>query len=407
MTNVLYAQAGGVTAVINASAAGVIEAVKAHPQNYGRIFVGYNGIQGILQEAIEEITHWGDEELTALKNLPGGAFQACRFDLPEPSEDDTAYKQLLEMFIRLEIGVFFYNGGNGSMLTAKKVADYCRFQGYPVQCIGVPKTIDNDLALSHCSPGFGTVAKYMATSIMESGLDLESMHTGSTRFLAVETMGRHTGWITMAAGLVKEALPDFPIILLPAERPFHQEAFLAKVAEFQESHGWCVAAISEGLKRPDGQFMSIEQGSDHYDWIQLGGAGVTLAHLVKEKLGIKVHSSVPDYFQRSPRHLVSKTDWDMAYGAGVAAVQAALDGKHGVVPLIRKTSDAPFAWNYVTEDLLKVADLEQLVPDEFISPCGMDITQAGLDYLRPLIQGELPPPFKNGLPDYRPLKAFR
>lgn len=404
--NVLYAQAGGVSAVINASAAGVIEEVRRHPQTFGTVYAAINGIKGVLEEALVDLTDFSDLDLTRLKSMPGAAFKACRFDLGEEDERADQYQRVLDVFTAYDIGYFFYNGGNGSMLTAQKVADYCRRHGHPVTCIGVAKTIDNDLALSHCSPGFGSAAKYLATSFFEATLDILSMHQTSTKFFVMETMGRNVGWLSLAPGLVQEVMPNLPIIILPAERPFRRDAFLAEVKRLIDLHGYCVCSVSEGIRTQDGNFISIE-GEEHahgHTFTQLGGVAEKLGHLVADTLGVKTHSANPDYLQRSASHMVSQVDWEMGYHAGAEAVKAALRGEHGVLPVIEKIADAPFQWQYKTVDLQAVADLEKGVPDAFIREDGMGITQAALDYLRPLVQGEHFVAFDKGLPDIRPFE---
>jgi 6-phosphofructokinase 1 len=289
------------------------------------------------------------------------------------------------------------------MVTAQKVADYCSAHGHKVTCIGIPKTIDNDLALSHCSPGFGSAAKYLASSLLEATLDLYSMHNTSTRFFALEAMGRNAGWLAMAGGLIKQQIPNAPLIILPAERPFNREAFLQKVAAFFESHGYCTCIVSEGLVDINGDYISIESVEHTHlkDYTQLGGVAHTIAKIVANQFGCKTHSAVPDYLQRAASHWVSQTDWQLAYDAGVAAVNAALEGLHGVLPVVEVTSTDPFQWQFKTVELFAVADLEYRVEDRFISEDGMDITQAGLDYLRPLVQGERPLTYRDGLPNLR------
>lgn len=403
--NVIYAQAGGVSAVINASAAGVIEMVKRHPEKFGHIYAAVNGIVGVLEERLTDVTQFTEDQLDHLKILPGAAFQACRFDLDTVEENPQQYQRVLEVFKTYEIGYFFYNGGNGSMVTAQKVADYCTLHGHPVTCIGVAKTIDNDLALSHCSPGFGSAAKYIATSLLEATMDLFSMHKTSTKFFALEAMGRNVGWLTIAGGLIKTVMPDVPLLVLPAERTFNKTTFLNRVETLIETKGYCVCIVSEGLTDDKGQYLSIEnvEHTHNNDYTQLGGVASALSHLVANTFNCKTHSAVPDYLQRSASHLVSATDWEMAYRAGKAAAQAALDGKHGVLPVIEVIHHTPLVWRYKNVDLFEVADLEKAVPDEFLTEDGMDITQAALDYLIPLIKGERTIHYQNGLPDIKPL----
>ena len=403
--NVLYAQAGGVTAVINASAAGVIESCKRHSEVFGKIYAAQNGIEGILAEKLIDLSQITQAQLQRLKTLPSAAFDACRFDLDPIEKNPAQYKRVLAVFKHYQIGYFFYNGGNGSMITAQKVADYCTAQGHPVTCIGIAKTIDNDLALSHCSPGFGSAAKYIATSLLEATMDLHAMHRTSTKFFALEAMGRNAGWLALAGGLIKTHFPQAPLIILPAERPFNPKRFLQKVDQYFQTHGYCVCIASEGLKNEQDQYLAIEgiEHTQYKDYTQLGGVAHTLAQMVRNHFHCKTHHSVPDYLQRSASHLVSAIDWEMAYQAGSAAVDAALSGKHGVIPIIEQVCDDPFIWHYKTVKLTEVANLEKRVPDTYITEDGMDITQAGLNYLLPLIQGERSPIFKNGLPDIQPL----
>lgn len=404
--NVLYAQAGGVSAVINASAAGVIEKVREHKGTFGKTYAAINGIQGVLEEALIDITDMSDADLERLKRLPGAAFKACRFDLGTEESRPDQYQRVLDVFVAYDIGYFFYNGGNGSMVTAQKVADYCASKGHPVTCIGIAKTIDNDLAFSHCSPGFGSAAKYLATSFYEASLDIYSMQVTSTKFFVMEAMGRNVGWLSLAPGLVKQAMPELPLIILPAERKFNEQKFLDKVEQTISEHGYCVCSASEGIQNEQGEFISVaaQEHALGQVFTQLGGVAANLARLTASKLNIKTHSATPDYLQRSASHLVSLTDWQIAYDAGAASVQAALDGEHGVLPVIVKTSDAPFSWGFKNVELQSVADLEQTVPDSFITEDGFGITQEALDYLNPLVQGERPCAFKNGLPDIHPIE---
>jgi len=412
--NVLYAQAGGVTAVINASAAAVIETVQQHPDIFGKTYAAINGIKGVLEENLVDLSNIDDATMEKLKHQPGAAFQACRFDLDPLEHNPEQYQRVLEVFKTYVIGYFLYNGGNGSMVTAQKVADYCGENGHPVTCVGVAKTIDNDLDISHCSPGFGSAAKYIATSFIEATLDINSMYETSTKFYIMELMGRNTGWLTISAGLVKEVMPDVPLIVLPAERKFNQQKFLDRVDTLVAQKGFCVCAVSEGLMHENGEYLSIAniEHTHERDYVQLGGVGSTLAHLVgqhlaSENLNSKTHFSVPDYCQRSASHLVSKTDWQLAYQAGKASVIAAINGEHGVLPIVKVTSEEPFEFEFINAPLVEVANLEKTVPKDFLTEDGMDITQQALDYLKPLVQGNKSSPFKNGLPDIAPIKFRR
>jgi len=399
--NVLYAQAGGVSAVINASAAAVIETVLGHSDRFGKMYAALNGIKGVLEERLIDLSDISKDTLDAIKYQPGAVFNACRFDLDPLDHNPAQYERVLEVFKTYDIGYFFYNGGNGSMVTAQKVADYCCANGHPVQCVGIAKTIDNDLAISHCSPGFGSAAKYIATSFLEATLDTISMHDTSTKFFIMETMGRNAGWLALSAGLIKDVIPDVPLIILPSERPFNQQAFMQKAEQFIAEKGYCVCAVSEGLQNENGDYLTIAniEHTHERDYTQLGGVGHAIARIVNDQYDIKTHCAIPDYLQRSASHLVSKTDWQMAYDAGKAAVEAAINGHHGVLPIIKVTSTEPLQWTFENVNLEEVANLEKTVPDEFITEDGMDLTPAALEYLRPLIQGERSAPFKNGLPN--------
>ncbi len=407
--NVLYAQAGGVTAVINASAVGVLETIAQHPDIFGKTYAAINGIKGVLEEELVDLSSVSDEVIEQLKYQPGAAFKACRFDLDPLDHNPGQYERVLEVFKAYDIGYFLYNGGNGSMVTAQKVSDYCCQHGHPVTCVGVAKTIDNDLDISHCSPGFGSAAKYIATSFLEATLDIISMHETSTKFFVMETMGRDAGWLTISAGLVKDVIPDVPIIILPAEHKFNKQRFLDRIDELIASKGYCVCAVSEGLCDESGDYINIA-GIEHTherDYVQLGGVGSTLAHIVGDHLNSKTHCAIPDYCQRSASHHVSMTDWFLAYGAGKAAVEAAAKNEHGVLPIIKKNRDEPFEYEFETIELSYVANLEKNVPDRFIADNGMDITEEALQYLRPLVQGERQVPFINGLPAFHPIEFRR
>ncbi|BBP45646.1 pyrophosphate--fructose 6-phosphate 1-phosphotransferase [Thiosulfatimonas sediminis] len=403
--NVLYAQAGGVTAVINASAAAVIETVQQNSHVFGKIYAAINGIKGVLEEDLVDLSEIDNALIEQLKYQPGAAFKACRFDLDPLEHNPAQYERVLAVFKAYQIGYFFYNGGNGSMVTAQKVSDYCRARGHQVICVGVAKTIDNDIALSHCSPGFGSAVKYLATSFIEATIDIRSMHETSTKFFVMEAMGRNAGWLSLAAGLVKQIVPDAPLLLLPAETPFNRDAFLQRLSDLVEQYGYCVCMVSEGLQNENGDYLNITaiEHTVEQDYTQLGGVGEIIAKIAADHLNCKTHCAIPDYLQRSASHCVSQTDWEMAYGAGKASVMAALRGEHGTLPVVIKTSDTPFAWDFQTVNLQEVANLELRVPDEFICCNGMDISQAGIDYLLPLVQGERSSPFVNGLPAITPI----
>jgi 6-phosphofructokinase 1 len=402
--NVLYAQSGGVTAVINASACGVIETARAAKGKIGKVYAARNGIVGALNEDLIDTSKESARAIAALRHTPGGAFGSARFKLKSIEEDRAQYERLIDVFRAHDIGTFFYNGGNDSMDTAWKLSRIGAELGYPVACIGVPKTVDNDLALTDNCPGFGSVAKYVATSIREAGFDVASMHSTSTQVFVLEVMGRHAGWITAACGLAAETEDQAPQILLFPEVPFDEARFLARVQKTVKRVGWCAIAVSEGLKDADGRFLAEGGTRDAFGHVQLGGVGPRIAQLVKDNLGYKYHWAVADYLQRAARHLASKVDVEQSYALGVAAVKLALAGHNAVMPTIERTSDRPYRWKIGMAQLKDVANKEKKMPRNFITRDGFHITDACRRYLAPLIRGEAPPPFRDGLPDYVRLK---
>jgi len=398
----LYAQSGGVTSVINATASAVIETARQHKV---KVLAARNGIIGALREDLIDTSKESISAVRALAHTPGGAFGSCRFKLKSIDDNREQYARLIDVFRAHDIRYFLYNGGNDSADTAHKISQISRSFGYPVNCIGVPKTVDNDLAVTDCCPGFGSVAKYTATSILEASLDVISMKESSTKVFVMEVMGRHAGWIAAAAGLAQRGEDDAPHIILFPEIAFDEARFLAKVKATVERIGYCVIAVSEGLHHADGRFVAEAGGKDSFGHVQLGGVGPTIANLVKDQLGYKMHWAVPDYLQRSARHLASKTDVEHAMAVGRAAVEYALAGQNAVMPVIKRTSDAPYRWKIESAPLSKVANHEKKMPKNFIRKDGFGITAACRTYLEPLIRGEAPPPFgKDGLPQYVTLK---
>ncbi len=402
--NAFYAQSGGVTAVINASACGVIETARKNSGLLGKVFAGKNGIIGALTEELIDTSEESDATIAALRHTPSGAFGSCRFKLKGLEENRREYERLIEVFKAHNIGYFFYNGGGDSADTCHKVSQLSETMGYPIQAIHVPKTVDNDLPITDNCPGFGSVAKYIAVSTREASYDVRSMAKTSTKVFVLEVMGRHAGWIAAAGGLAADADNDIPILILFPEVEFNQEAFLANCKEKVESHGYVIVVVSEGAHWPDGRFLAEQGTRDAFGHAQLGGAAPVVANMIKENLGYKFHWSVADYLQRAARHLASKTDVEQAYALGKAAVELALEGKNAIMPAIIRTSDNPYQWEIQEADLSKVANVEKMMPAEYITEDGFGITQAGRDYLLPLIQGEDYPPYKNGLPDYVTLK---
>jgi len=403
--NILYAQSGGVTPVINATACGVIETARQNRDKIGKVLAGKDGIIGVLREELIDTTKESKADIAALRHTPGGAFGSCRFKLKSIEESRREYERLIEVLKAHNVGYFFYNGGGDSADTAYKVSQISQKLGFPVQCIGVPKTIDNDLPITDCCPGFGSVAKYVAVSIMEASLDVMSMASSSTKVFIMEVMGRHAGWIAAAGGLAQREAGDPPHIILFPEVPFNEQAFLAKVKRSVENYGYCSIVVSEGVRNPDGRFLAEAGTRDAFGHAQLGGVAPVVAEIVSSNLGYKYHWAVSDYLQRSARHVASKTDVDQAYAVGAAAVRLALQGKSGVMPVIERISDKPYRWKIGEAQLSKVANREKMMPKNYISKDGFGITAAARRYLEPLIQGEDYPPYdKQGLPQYVTLK---
>lgn len=402
--NAFYAQSGGVTSVINASACGVIETARQHPDKIGTVYAGYNGIIGALKEELIDTSLESDAAIAALRHTPAGGFGSCRYKLKSLEQNKAEYERLIEVFKAHNIGYFFYNGGGDSQDTAYKVSQLGDQLGYPITCVGVPKTVDNDLPITDTCPGFGSVAKYIAVSMREASFDVASMCSTSTKVFVLEVMGRHAGWIAAAGGLAADADNDIPLIILFPEVKFDQAKFLAKVDEKVKAHGYCSVVVSEGVKGADGKFLAEAGGTDAFGHAQLGGAAPVVANIVKEALGYKYHWAVADYLQRAARHIASKTDVDQAYAMGKAAVELAISGKSAVMPTIVRTSDSPYQWHVGHAELKDVANVEKMMPAEFISDDGFGITEACRRYLQPLIIGEDYPPYKNGLPNYVTMK---
>jgi len=402
--NAFYAQSGGVTAVINASAAGVIETARRHKGRIGKVYAGRNGIIGALTEDLIDTSKESTSAIAALKHTPAGAFGSCRYKLKGLDQNRAEYERLIEVFKAHDIGYFFYNGGGDSADTCLKVSQISATMGYPIQAIHVPKTMDNDLPLTDTCPGFGSVAKYTAVSIREASFDLASMAKTSTKVFILEVMGRHAGWTAAAGGLAAEAEGDGPQVILFPEIVFDESAFLAKVDATVKKHGWCTIVASEGLHAPSGEFLSEAGGKDAFGHAQLGGLAPLLARLLKDKLNLKYHWAVADYLMRAARHVASATDLKQSYAVGKAAVELALKGRSGVMVTIDRLSDRPYRWKTGEAPLEKVANVEKKMPRDFITADGFHITDKCRRYLAPLIQGEDPPPFKGGLPQYVRLK---
>ncbi|MGB2259500.1 MAG: 6-phosphofructokinase [Porticoccaceae bacterium] len=402
--NAFYAQSGGVTAVINASASGVIEACREHRDKIGTVYAGQNGILGALHENLIDTSKETPTAIAALKHTPGGAFGSCRYKMKDLKESSAEYERLVEVFKAHNIGYFFYNGGGDSADTCLKVSQISAKMGYPIQAIHIPKTIDNDLPFTDCSPGFGSVAKYVAVSTREASLDIASMAASSTKIFILEVMGRHAGWIAAAGGLAAEEAGDPPHIIVFPEIPFVREDFIARVEKTVNEKGYCVVVASEGASYADGALISGSLNKDAFGHQQLGGVAPTLASMVKHSLGYKYHYALADYLQRSARHVASKTDVDQAYAVGRAAVEKALEGKNAIMVTIERKDSKKYSWGLGESPLLKVANVEKKMPRSFINRDGFGITQKARDYLQPLIAGEDYPPYKNGVPYYPKLK---
>ncbi len=402
--NAFYAQSGGVTAVINASACAVIETARKHRNKIAKVYAGRDGIIGALTEDMIDTSKESARNIAALKYTPGGAFGSCRYKLKGFEENEAQYRRLIDVFAAHDIGYFFYNGGNDSMDTAHKVSQIGRKLGYPITCVGVPKTVDNDLPITDNCPGFGSVAKYVAVSTREAAMDVYSMSRTSTKVFVLEVMGRHAGWIAAAGGLAAEKPGDAPHIILLPEVPFQQQKFLDRVEETVQKQSYCVIVVSEGTAYADGRFLADAGSRDAFGHVQLGGVGQTVAAMVKEHLGYKYHYAVADYLQRSARHIASQVDLDQAYAVGKAAVELAVSGRNAVMPVIKRTSDKPYRWKIDVAELKRVANREKKLPKSYISKDGFGITAACRRYLSPLIRGEAYPPYRNGLPHYVELK---
>lgn len=398
--NAFYAQSGGVTAVINASACGLIETARKHSDKIANVYAGRNGIIGALTEDLIDTNKESAENIAALKHTPGGAFGSCRHKLKSLEDNKAEYERLIEVFEAHNIGYFFYNGGGDSQDTAHKVSQLSEKMGFPITCVGVPKTVDNDLPITDNCPGFGSVAKYVATSIREASFDVASMAKTSTKVFVMEVMGRHAGWIAAAGGLATEKEGDAPHIILFPEVVFDEAAFLAKVDASVKNYGYCSIVVSEGVQNSEGKFLAEAGGVDSFGHAQLGGVAPVIAELVKSKLGYKYHWAVADYLQRAARHIASKSDVEQAYALGVKAVEFAIAGHNAVMPTVVRKSDDPYEWEIGMANLADVANVEKMMPKNYISEDGMHITEECRRYLQPLIQGEDYPPFKNGLPDY-------
>ena len=404
LKNAFYAQSGGVTAVINASASGLIEAARKHKDKIGKVYAGRNGIIGALTEDLIDTTKESVTAIKALRYTPSGAFGSCRYKLKSLEQNRREYERLISVFKAHDIGYFFYNGGGDSADTCLKVSQLSETLGYPIPAIHVPKTVDNDLPITDCCPGFGSVAKYIAVSTREASFDVASMSKTSTKVFVLEVMGRHAGWIAAAGGLASSTNCEIPIVILFPEIAFDQVKFLAKVKSYVKKFGYCSVVVSEGVKGPDGNFLSDQGLRDAFGHAQLGGVAPVVANIIKDGLGLKYHWGVADYLQRAARHIASRTDVEQAYAMGKAAVEFAIKGHNAVMPTIDRLSNQPYKWKVGMAQLSHVANVEKMMPSNFITKDGFGITEKCREYLTPLIKGEDYPPYRDGLPNYVRLK---
>ncbi|MDA9173977.1 6-phosphofructokinase [Gammaproteobacteria bacterium] len=404
--NALYAQSGGVTAVINATAGALILEARKN-KNIGKVFAAENGILGVLREELIDTSKESLSSIESLSYRPGGVFGSCRFKLKDLEINEEEYERLIEVFKAHNIGYFFYNGGNDSADTAFKVSQIGKKLNYPIQCIAIPKTVDNDLVLTDCCPGFGSAAKYIATSTLEASLDVQSMSETSTKVFILEVMGRHAGWMAASSALARTSNEDAPHIILLPEVTFNQKDFLALVKHVVAKHGYCVVVVSEGVKNSKGKFLAESDRRDAFGHSQLGGVAPFISELINNKLKIKNHWAVADYLQRSARHIASKVDLEQAQAVGSFAIKYALAGMNGVMPIIVRSKGPKYKWSIEAAPLSKIANLEKKLPKSFISKNGMNVTQKAIDYLMPLIQGESHPPYKNGIPLTKEFKLIK
>ncbi len=403
--NAFYAQSGGVTAVINASACGLIETARKHKDKIGKVYAGRNGIIGALTEELIDTSKESARSIAALRHTPSGAFGSCRYKMKSLEANRREYERLIEVFAAHNIGYFFYNGGGDSADTCLKVSQLSKNMKYPIQAIHVPKTVDNDLPITDNCPGFGSVAKYIAISTLEASFDVASMAKTSTKIFVLEVMGRHAGWIAAAGAMASTDDMKLPILVLFPEVAFNEKKFMAAVKRKVKQFGYCSIVVSEGVHDRSGKFLADQGLKDAFGHAQLGGVAPVIAGKIREQLGYKYHWAVADYLQRAARHIASKSDVEQAYAMGKAAVEMALDGKNSVMPTIKRTSNKPYRWKIGEAKLSRVANVEKMMPKSFISADGYGITKKCRTYLEPLMRGEDYPPYgKNGLPKYVQLK---
>ncbi len=404
--NIFYAQSGGVTPVINATAAGVIDAYNQNKKSFGKLYIGKNGILGALNEELIDISKEDKAQLALLKQTPGGAFGSCRLKLSDFKKSKKDFDRLYEVFKKHNIRYFFYNGGGDSQDTTNKVSKFFKEKNHSIICIGLPKTIDNDLPITDNCPGFGSVAKYIATSTLEASLDVKSMCETSTKVFILEVMGRHAGWLAASAGVIKEKAGDAPHLILFPEIQFNRSSFLKKVKETTIKYGYCVIVASEGIKDSKNKFLSDSGLKDSFGHAQLGGVAPVLSSIISSELKYKVHWAVSDYLQRAARHIASKVDVQQAYALGLESIKVAKLDNNNIMLTIKSTkTKQKYKWSISSTNLNNVANVEKMLPKNFIKSNGFEITRSCKEYISNLIQGEDYPSYENGIPQYAKLEC--
>ena len=401
LPNALYIQSGGMTSVLNNAAYTIIKTIQKYPKKIGKLYAGIYGIVGVLEDNLLDISTLSEIQIENIKNSPGGVFGTSRYKIKSINEDFAIYETLVNIFIKYNIHYIFYNGGNDSVDTALKLSKITKKFDYKLYCIAVPKTIDNDIACTDVSPGFGSAAKYIATSMYEASIDLKSMCKTSTKVFIMEIMGRHAGWLTAASAVWKNNDSDPPHICLLPEIPFNQERFLKLVTNSVNKYGYCSIAVSEGLKDETHKFISHKNTNDTFGHTQLGGVSSVLANIIQINLGYKCHYAIPDYLQRAAKHLCSKLDIEIANAVGKAAVEFAIQQKNNVMPCIKKIQTNPYLYEIECISLDNIANVEKKMPLNFIDKENLTITSECKEYILPFVSGEVFPKYsENGKPIY-------
>ena len=403
--NCIIAQSGGPTPAINASLAGIIKGI-IDSEGFDKVFGSLHGVTGVFNEDFLDLTALAEKDDRFLERLslsPAMYLGSCRFKLQDPAKDDSDFKKLFTIFHKMNTGAFFYIGGNDSMDTAAKLAEYGKKIGSDILFAGVPKTIDNDLVLTDHTPGYGSAAKYIASSLLEMAHD--TYIYGIPCVTIVEIMGRDAGWLTAAAALARNSYNETPQLIYLPEVTFDPDRFIDDVKEKLKTHNNLIVAVSEGIRNSEGEYIaSTKAASDKFGHAQLSGAGKVLEHFVKEKVGVKCRSVELNILQRCASHLASKTDLDEAFKLGYEAVGHIVNGETGFMTAIKRISNTPYTYNIEAVDVSKVANAAKSVPVEWITPEGNDVTEELINYIRPLIIGEVAHEYKDGLPSYIDIK---